>query len=121
MLDAYSSEIYARWTCCSHHGVSSLYYRPSARLIGLFTSGGRGLGFNIAQALTEAGVRGIAIFDRLQKAGEEAAYELGESGIDVSFYKIDVTNEISIQSAVQDVIDHYGHIDILVNSAGIAE
>jgi NAD(P)-dependent dehydrogenase (short-subunit alcohol dehydrogenase family) len=57
----------------------------------------------------------------LQEAGEAAARELGESGVDVSFYPIDVTDEISIQNAVQDVVHHYGHIDILVNSAGIAE
>jgi NAD(P)-dependent dehydrogenase (short-subunit alcohol dehydrogenase family) len=87
----------------------------------LCSSGARGLGFNIAQAFIEAGVKGIAIFDRLQNVGEEAAHELGKSGIDVSFYPIDVTNEVSIQNAVQDVVTHYGHIDICVNSAGIAE
>jgi NAD(P)-dependent dehydrogenase (short-subunit alcohol dehydrogenase family) len=93
----------------------------SLQLIDLVCSGARGLGFNIAQALTEAGIQGIAIFDRLQDVGEEAARELGESGIDVSFYPIDVTDEVSIQNAVGDVIAHYGHIDICVNSAGIAE
>jgi len=85
-------------------------------------SGGRGLGYNMAQALSEVGVKGIAIFDVQQELGEKSAQQLSaQTGVDVRFYKVDVRDEAAIQQAVQDVAAHYGHIDVLINAAGIAE
>lgn len=75
----------------------------------------------MAQALAEAGVRGMAILDLLPE-GEQAARELAEqTGVDVLFYPIDITQELVVQQTVQDIMDHFGRIDILINSAGIAE
>lgn len=85
-------------------------------------SGGRGLGYNMAQALAESGIHGIAILDVQKEAGELAARELSEqTGVDVRFYAADITNELAVASTVQDIMDHYGRIDVLINSAGIAE
>ncbi|KAK0650720.1 Sorbose reductase sou1 [Lasiodiplodia hormozganensis] len=90
--------------------------------VAVVTGGGRGLGFNMAQALAEVGVRGIAIMDVQQKVGEEAARELSEqTGVDVRFYQVDVRDGSAINQAVGDIVDHYGQIDILLNSAGIAD
>lgn len=76
----------------------------------------------MAQALAEVGVRGIAIMDVQQKVGEEAARELSEqTGVDVRFYQVDVRDGSAINQAVGDIVDHYGQIDILLNSAGIAD
>lgn len=85
-------------------------------------SGGRGLGYNMAQALSEVGVRGIAIMDVQQELGEKAARELSEqTGIDVRFYRIDVRDGLAMGQTIQDVVDHYGQVDVLINAAGIAE
>lgn len=85
-------------------------------------SGGRGLGYNMAQALSEVGVRGIAIMDVQQELGDKSARDLSEqTGVDVRFYKVDVRDGQAIQQAVQDVADHYGAIDILISAAGIAD
>lgn len=87
-----------------------------------FASGGRGLGYNMAQALAEVGVDGIAIMDVQQELGDKAARELSEqTGVDVRFYKVDVRDGVAIQNAVDDVVSHYGKIDVLISSAGIAE
>ena len=76
----------------------------------------------MAQALTEVGVRGIAIMDVQQELGEKSARELSEqTGVDVRFYKVDVRDGHAIQQAVQDVVDHYGSLDVLISAAGIAE
>lgn len=32
----------------------------------------------------------------------------------------DITNEYSVKNAVDEVIKHYDHIDILLNNAGVA-
>lgn len=76
----------------------------------------------MAQALSEVGIRGIAIMDVQQELGDRSAKELSEqTGVDVRFYKVDVRDEKAVQEAVQDVHEHYGQIDILISAAGIAE
>jgi len=76
----------------------------------------------MAQALAEVGVRGIAIMDVQQELGDRAARELSEqTGVDVRFYKVDVRDGGAITQAVNDIVEHYGNIDVLINSAGIAE
>lgn len=85
-------------------------------------SGGRGLGLNMAQALAEVGCRGIAIMDVQQELGEQTARELSEqTGVDVRFYRVDVRDGPAMNQIVEDVVSHYGQLDILVNAAGIAE
>lgn len=76
----------------------------------------------MAQALAEVGIQGIAIMDVDQKLGDHAAKELSsQTGVDVRFYQVDVRDEVAISNAVEDVVHHFGKIDVLVNSAGIAE
>lgn len=76
----------------------------------------------MAQALAEVGCRGIAIMDVQQDLGEKSARELSEqTGVDVRFYRVDVRDGQGMNQTVQDVFDHYGALDILVNAAGIAE
>ncbi|KAF2149425.1 NAD(P)-binding protein [Myriangium duriaei CBS 260.36] len=90
--------------------------------VAVVTGGGRGLGYNMAQALAEVGVAGIAIMDVQQELGERSARALSEqTGIDVRFYKVDVRDGHAINQAVQDVKDHYGSIDVLISAAGIAD
>ncbi|KAI9724209.1 MAG: hypothetical protein M1828_003954 [Chrysothrix sp. TS-e1954] len=90
--------------------------------IAVVTGGGRGLGFNMAQALAETGIQGIAIMDVNQELGDQAAKELSQqTGVDVRFYKLDVRDEAAITDAVEDIIDQFGKIDVLISSAGIAD
>jgi len=90
--------------------------------VAVITGGGRGLGYNMAQALAEVGVRGIAIMDVQQELGEKAARDLTEqTGVDVRFYRIDVRDGQAMGQTIQDVVDHYGQLDVLINAAGIAD
>ena len=83
---------------------------------------GRGLGLNMAQALSEVGVRGIAILDVQKDIGDKAARELMEqTGVDVRFYQVDVRDGEAISQTVQDVVSHFGEVNLLINAAGIAE
>lgn len=100
----------------THISISSLI------LLTVTDSGGRGLGYNMAQALSEVGIKGIAILDVQQELGEKSARELSsQTGVDVRFYKVDVRDAQAIQKTIQDVAEHYGEINILINAAGIAE
>ncbi|PNS15074.1 hypothetical protein CAC42_2303 [Sphaceloma murrayae] len=90
--------------------------------VAVVTGGGRGLGYNMSQALAEVGIQGIAIMDVQQELGEKSAQQLSEqTGVDVRFYKVDVRDGHAINQAVQDVVEHYGRIDVLISAAGIAD
>ncbi|KAK3717434.1 hypothetical protein LTR37_005824 [Vermiconidia calcicola] len=83
---------------------------------------GRGLGFNMAQSVAEVGVRGIAILDVQQEIGDQAARDLSEqTGVDVRFYRVDVRDGVSIGHTIQDVVDHFGEVNVLINAASIAD
>lgn len=76
----------------------------------------------MAQGLAEVGVRGIAILDVQQDIGEKSARDLSnQTGVDVRFYCVDVRVGTAVSETVQDVVGHYGAVDILINAAGIAE
>jgi NAD(P)-dependent dehydrogenase (short-subunit alcohol dehydrogenase family) len=86
------------------------------------TGGARGLGFNMAQALCEAGASGIAILDVLKQHGDAAAAELYEKcGTPAHFYQVDVRNAEAVHEVIANVVSEFGRIDVLINSAGIAD
>jgi gluconate 5-dehydrogenase len=87
--------------------------------VALVIGGNRGLGLSMAAALAEAGAS-ISIAARDEKINESAAEELhGEYNADVIHHYCDVTDEQSIKSVVAKTVEHFGKIDILINSAGI--
>src|SRR5476651_993060 len=85
----------------------------------LIVGGNRGLGLAMAQALAEAGAS-IAIAARDEKTNKESvALITNNHRVDCRGYVCDVTDEASIKSTVKSTVDHFGKIDILINSAGI--
>lgn len=87
--------------------------------VALIIGGNRGLGLSMGKALAEAGAS-ISIAARDKTVNEAAAKELkAEYDVDVISNYCDVTDEASIKEAVQKTVDHFGKIDILINSAGI--
>ena len=76
----------------------------------------------MAQAFAEVGVRGIAILDVQKEIGDNSARELSEqTGVDVRFYQIDVRDGDAVGKTIEDVVNHFGGLNILINAAGIAE
>lgn len=87
--------------------------------VALVVGGNRGLGLSMASALAEAGAS-ISIAARDRDINEKAANELhNEYNIETIHNYCDVTSEESIKDAVKNTLDHFGKIDILINSAGI--
>ncbi|MFC2949682.1 SDR family oxidoreductase [Virgibacillus sediminis] len=85
--------------------------------VALITGGGRGIGYQIAEALSDAGCS-IAVCSRKLAACEAAAAELSAKGIEAKAYACDLGNEEDVQRTVQDVIRDFGKIDILINNSG---
>ena len=82
------------------------------------TGAAGGIGSKIAEALACAGAD-IALCDinmeNLGKTGET----IREKGGNAKPFVVDVTDTDSVSSGVREIIKEYGHIDILVNCAGI--
>ncbi len=90
------------------------------RLIGktaLITGAARGIGRAFAEAYVREGAR-VAIADINLAAAEKTAAEIGPNAIAVH---LDVTNQVSIDTAVTETVNRLGHIDILINNAALFE
>ncbi|PUB13637.1 L-iditol 2-dehydrogenase [Yoonia sediminilitoris] len=81
----------------------------------LITGAARGIGRAFAQAYIEEGAR-VAIADIDDSRAKATAQELGESAIAV---KMDVTDQSSINTAVDQTAEEFGQIDILINNAAL--
>ena len=80
-------------------------------------TGGAGLiGSAISLALSEAGAK-VYIGEIDVGIGEELSNKIKNSGLIAQFIEIDITSERSVESAVSDIIQSNGGIDIWVNSA----
>ncbi|MEL6925143.1 MAG: SDR family oxidoreductase, partial [Bacteroidota bacterium] len=60
----------------------------------------------------------VALWDVLEQ-GQATADALVAEGHAVFFQKVDVTDRASVQSAVDQIMQEHGRIDILINNAGI--
>ena len=83
--------------------------------VALITGGASGLGEGTARFLLEKGAK-ISILDFAEERGKKLAEELGEQ---VIFCKTDVTDEKSVQTAVELTMAKFGAIHFAVNCAGV--
>ncbi len=81
----------------------------------IVTGGASGLGLATATNLRNQGAK-VALWDLNQEAGEKAAKDLGENAM---FSQVDVSDEASVQTAIQEVVSRFGTIHVAVNCAGI--
>jgi NAD(P)-dependent dehydrogenase (short-subunit alcohol dehydrogenase family) len=86
--------------------------------IALVTGANRGLGFEIARQLAQAG-HTVVIGARDPQKGEEAAELLRREGLDAESLQVDVDDPASVEHAAHELRDHHGKLDVLVNNAGI--
>jgi 3-oxoacyl-[acyl-carrier protein] reductase len=78
----------------------------------LITGGSSGIGLAIAHSLASAGAR-VAITGRDRNRLTAAANDIGARAI-----AGDVSNEDDVRRTYREFFDAFGHLDILVNSAG---
>lgn len=82
------------------------------------TGGARGQGAAHALRLGSEGAR-VVIADVMDEVGQTEAENLRSQGLDVQYLHLDVSSPESWQDAVKYVADNYGHLDVLINNAGI--
>jgi gluconate 5-dehydrogenase len=85
----------------------------------LVVGGNRGLGFEMAKALAEAGAS-LFIAARDEKRNDQSSdYITQNYGRECATAACDVTDQHQVANAVATAVKKFGKIDILINSAGI--
>jgi len=79
------------------------------------TGGASGLGEASVHRLINDGAK-VSILDLDEERGRRLASELGDSAI---FCKTDVTDEKTVQEAIDNTVDSFGAIHIAINCAGV--
>lgn len=85
--------------------------------VGIVTGGTRGIGRAITQMLIARGAK-VYVFARDQQAGQALEQELGARCV---FAQADIANGPQIDELIEKIFKNEGHIDFLVNNAGITK
>src|SRR5262249_15804244 len=83
--------------------------------VAIVTGAASGLGRAIARKLHDDGGR-VVLLDLNHAAVSKVAEEIGAGAYS---FAIDLTNQSQVAKVIGEVGDHFGRIDILVNSAGV--
>lgn len=93
---------------------------PLTGRIAVVAGGGRGIGAAAARALARAGAR-VLVAARTESEVEAVAAALRDEGHEALAATVDVTEEASVEALAARAAEALGAVDVLVNSAGIAE
>lgn len=85
--------------------------------VAIVTGGAMGNGLGIVKVFLKYGAK-VVIFDYSDNI-ENTLMELNNP--DVIGYKVDIRDKERINECVKDVVNQYGHIDVLVNNAGVCK
>lgn len=77
-------------------------------LVAIVTGGAQGIGAAIAERLADGGAQ-VAVLDLNPDAADRAHFAV----------QMDVTDDASVQAAIAAVVERFGHLDIVINNAGI--
>jgi acetoacetyl-CoA reductase len=87
--------------------------------VAIVTGGSRGIGAAIALELAKNGAKVVINYNTRKELADKVVAEINEFGGEAYALQADVS--VSNESAylVQETINHYGQLDILINNAGI--
>ncbi|MEC7202712.1 MAG: glucose 1-dehydrogenase [Pseudomonadota bacterium] len=95
------------------------YKKMAGRLVGkvaLVTGGASGIGAETAHIYAREGAK-VAIADVNDNAGHAVSEEIGDAAL---YAHLDTRSEAEWQAVVEQVVETYGRLDILVNAAGVS-
>ena len=84
--------------------------------IAIVTGGAGGIGSGIVRAYVKENAK-VVIADIAEEKGRALSTELNNQGYETLFIKTDLSNKESLKSCVDQTIQTYGQIDILINNA----
>lgn len=86
----------------------------------IITGGGRGLGKAVALILANEGVN-IGITGRNEENLKMTVDEIQKLGVNATYAVFSIDNEIHVKAGIEQMAEHLGGVDILINNAGIGD
>jgi 3-oxoacyl-[acyl-carrier protein] reductase len=87
--------------------------------VALVTGGSRGIGRAICLALADDGAAVAINYQGSERAARDVAREVTEGGGAAEVFQADVSEREAVQRMKKEVLARFGHVDIVVNNAGI--
>ncbi|MCF8142866.1 MAG: 3-oxoacyl-ACP reductase FabG [Deltaproteobacteria bacterium] len=88
--------------------------------VALVTGGGNGIGKAVCQLMARQKIK-VAVNDIDEQAAQYVVNEISQQGGIALSFQADIGFENEIRSMIDRVISRWGHVDYLVNNAGISE
>ncbi len=85
--------------------------------VAVVTGASKGIGKAIVDSLADAGAK-VVLAARTRDVVEQAAADLRDTGAEAIAVPTDVTDVNAVQNLIQQTVDTYQNIDILINNAG---
>jgi len=85
----------------------------------IVTGGSRGIGKEMAEALAEAGANLMLCARRVEWL-DETVNEFARRGFNVAGKTCDVSKPEEVQAVVDETVNRFGSVDILINNAGVS-
>ncbi len=86
--------------------------------VAVVTGGASGIGTGIAERLAGEGAV-VVLVDTNKSLLDEREKAMREKGWTVAGYPVDITSEDQVKISIQQVVDRFGRLDVMVNCAGI--
>ncbi|MAL78583.1 MAG: 3-oxoacyl-ACP reductase [Sneathiella sp.] len=93
--------------------------RSIAGKTALITGAASGMGRATAHLFADEGAK-VAVIDLNAEGVEKVVSEIRDAGGNARGWQLDVADKAEIEKVVQEVADHFGGLDILINNAGFS-
>jgi len=87
--------------------------------VAIITGAGGGIGAALVKKFTDCGAAAV-LMDIKEEFCQKTAEKLGLKAEQHLCLGTDISDEGAVKEAITKIMEHFGHIDILINSAGIA-
>ena len=93
--------------------------KPLAGKVAVVTGGSRGIGAEIAKVLAKNGALVAINYQNSSEKADNIVQEIEQQGGTAFAFKANVMEADHVHKFIEEVLNRYGHIDILINNAGI--
>ncbi len=90
---------------------------PLEGKVALVTGASKGIGQALAKGLADAGAKVAVIYKHDSDGAEATRQSIHKSGGQAKAFAADIGSKIAFERVVEDVYEHFGRLDVLVNNA----
>ncbi|MBP6059116.1 MAG: SDR family oxidoreductase [Nitrosomonas sp.] len=87
--------------------------------VAIITGSSRGIGAEIALTLANAGAKIVINYVNNKPAADKVGAAIADAGGECKVVQADVSNPVAVRKLFAVACEHFNHIDILINNAGV--